>query len=193
MRILLTTLFLILPASYARAFSIENVFSSGIGGLTIGAIALLGGFYYFFRNRRRKLTLNPQQSSQAKPFLKKEPPKSKGKVAEVLVARQVTETAIVKIINDEDDQTVGSKSSDKILTRAGTLEVEEEGVAGKECLNCAEIIRIRARVCPFCGYKHSDEELAEQKKFIEKEMQKERLAKAAERGRKLAAEIKKDK
>ena len=47
------------------------------------------------------------------------------------------------------------------------IEAGEEEIAGKECLKCAEIIKVRAKVCRHCGYEHTEEELAAQQKALE--------------------------
>ncbi len=46
------------------------------------------------------------------------------------------------------------------------IEIGEEELAGKECLKCAEIIKVRAKVCRHCGYEHTEEELAAQQRRL---------------------------
>ena len=81
-----------------------------------------------------------------------------------------------KVTSDQDQ----SKASDISSTQV----TENEDFAGKECLKCAEIIKVRAKVCRHCGYEHTEEELAAQQKVLEDKTRLEEVNKKQEQTKK---------
>ena len=71
-----------------------------------------------------------------------------------------------EISSGNTEGVIAVRQGDKILTRDGVLDIGDEDLAGKECLKCAEIIKVRAKVCRHCGYEHTEEELAVQQRAL---------------------------
>ena len=58
------------------------------------------------------------------------------------------------------------ESAQTILRNDGIVERRNENVFEKECAQCAELIKLRAKACRFCGHKYSKEEILAQQKSI---------------------------
>ena len=86
----------------------------------------------------------------------------------VLSERLMQETLYLPEKRKIPDPQEPDSSEDTVFVRDGGLWRSLDPSYSKECPECVESIKLRARVCRFCGFKYSDEQFAEEQSLFDK-------------------------